>query len=113
MHELAIGESLVEIIEEESVRQDFSKVLQVRIEVGALGDVEPEALRFCFGTVARGTIAEGADLDIMMVRGTGYCRDCEKTVPLVERFAACPECGNHRIEMRSGGELRIRELEVE
>ena len=30
------------------------------MEIGVLSCVEPEALRFCFGTVTQGTVAEGA-----------------------------------------------------
>jgi hydrogenase nickel incorporation protein HypA/HybF len=113
MHEMAIGESLLEIIEEESCRQNYSKVSLVRLEVGALGHVEPEALRFCFDAVSRGTIAEGATLDIVTVGGAGWCLDCSKTVALAERFGACPECGHHHVQMTAGDDLRIKELEVE
>jgi Zn finger protein HypA/HybF involved in hydrogenase expression len=34
-------------------------------------------------------------------------------VPLDDRFAACPLCGNPRVRMIAGDELRLAELEVE
>lgn len=113
MHEMAMSESLVEIVEEEGRKHGFTKVRTIRIELGALGHVEPEALRFCFDAVTRGTIAEGAHLDIVTVAGAGLCLDCGQTVPLTERFGACPACGTYHVQMTAGDDLRIKELEVD
>jgi len=38
--------------------------------------------------------------------------DCGKTVALVERFSACPECGGFRVQMTAGDELKVREMEI-
>lgn len=112
MHEMALTESIVEIVTEAARKEGFDRVRVVRLEVGALAHVEPEALRFCFDAVSRGTVAEGATLDIMRVTGEGWCLDCGKTVPLEERFGPCPECGQSHVQMTSGDELRVAELEV-
>jgi hydrogenase nickel incorporation protein HypA/HybF len=113
MHEMSLAESMIGIVEEEARRQSFSRVRAVVLEIGVLGCVEPEAMRFCFDAVSRGTVAEGARLDIVRPAGAGWCLDCEATVALTERFGACPECGRHRVQMTSGDELRISEMEVE
>ncbi|WP_330083110.1 hydrogenase maturation nickel metallochaperone HypA [Methylocystis iwaonis] len=113
MHEMALTESIVDIVCEEARKQGFGKVRVVRLKVGAMAHVEPEALRFCFDAVSRGTVADGATLDIIRAPGEGWCLDCGKTVPLDERFGACPECGRRHVQMTSGDELRIEELEVD
>jgi hydrogenase nickel incorporation protein HypA/HybF len=113
MHEMALTESIVEILAEEGRKQGFARVRVVRLEVGAMAHVEPEALRFCFDAVSRGTLAEGATLDIIRLKGEGWCLDCGKTVPLDERFGPCPDCGGRHVQMTSGDELRIQELEVD
>jgi hydrogenase nickel incorporation protein HypA/HybF len=113
MHEMALTESMVEILAEEARRQGFRRVRVVRLEVGAMAHVDPEALRFCFDAVARGTVAESATLDIIRLKGEGWCLDCGKTVALDERFGSCPDCGGRHVQMTSGGELRILELEVD
>jgi hydrogenase nickel incorporation protein HypA/HybF len=113
MHEMALTESMIGIVEEEARRQSFSRVRAVVLEIGVLGCVEPESIRFCFDAVSRGTVAEGARLDIVLVTGEGWCIDCGMTVALAERFGACPVCGRHRVQMTAGDELRIREMEVE
>lgn len=113
MHEISLIESLVALVEEERRKQDFSRVRTIRLKVGALGHAEPEALRFCFDAITSGTIADGARLEIETVPGEGWCSGCRRTVPLMERFAACPSCGSAEVRMTAGGELRLAEMEVE
>jgi hydrogenase nickel incorporation protein HypA/HybF len=113
MHEMSLIESVVALVEDERRKQDFSRVRTIRLAVGLLGHAEPEALRFCFDAVTRGTIAEGALLEIEQVPGQGWCCSCRQSVSLSERFAACPVCGDPQVKMTDGGELRLSELEVE
>ncbi len=113
MHELALTESLVELIETESRSRGFSRVRVVRLELGALGGVDGEAMRFCFEAVAKGTLVEGAALDILVTPGEGWCLDCAKTVEMFDRFGACPECGRYHVQVAEGDDLRLKELEVE
>lgn len=113
MHEMSIAESLVDLIEEEARRQGFAHVRRVGVRLGALGHVEPAALLFCFDAVTRGTVAEGASLDMEMVSGTGWCPRCESSVAIAQRYDLCPACGQSHVEMTAGDELRLIELEVE
>ncbi len=113
MHEMSLMESAVSLVEDERHKRKFSRVLSVRLAIGVLGHVEPEALRFCFEAVTHGTIADGARLEIEEVLGEGRCSGCRQTVPLRERFAECPRCGDTHVRMIAGGELRLSELEVE
>ena len=57
MHELALMESLVDAVRE-NVRG--ARVKTVRLEVGKLSCVLPDALRFCFEISTQGTELEGA-----------------------------------------------------
>lgn len=113
MHEMSLTESLVELIENEREKQGFSRVRSVQVALGALGHVDPDAVRFCFDAVARGTIVEGARLDIRTVPGQAWCLDCAKTISIADRMAACPECGQHRLQVTGGNDLRLDELEVD
>jgi hydrogenase nickel incorporation protein HypA/HybF len=113
MHEVSLIESVVAIVAEERRRQVFSKVRTIRLELGALGHAEPDALQFCFDAVTKGTIADGARLMIDIIPGEGICSACGQRLGMVDRFAICPLCGSPTVLMTAGGELRVAELEVE
>jgi hydrogenase nickel incorporation protein HypA/HybF len=70
-------------------------------------------MRFCFDAVTRGSVAEGAALVIIETPGSAWCMQCARTVPMAERYCACPQCGGYQLQVNGGTELRIKELEVE
>lgn len=113
MHELSLAESALEIVEDHARRAGASQVRQVWMEVGALAGVEPESMRFCFDAVTRGTVAEGALLTLLEVPARAWCAACASEVAVAERFSACPLCGGWQLELRSGTELRVSEIEVD
>jgi len=85
----------------------------VWLEIGPLSGVEPEALRFTFEVVAKGSLAENAMIEIIATEGRAWCMICERSVPIGQRYDACPYCGGHQLQTTSGDEMRIKELEVE
>lgn len=113
MHELSLAEGVLQIIEEHSARHGFQCVSAVFLEIGELAGVEIDALRFAFDAVARGTIAEGARLEIDAVAGQGWCLQCADTVALSRLYDACPRCGGYQIQVTAGTEMRVRELAVD
>ncbi|GAA6168173.1 hydrogenase maturation nickel metallochaperone HypA [Sessilibacter corallicola] len=112
MHEMSIAEGVIQVIEEQAKAQAFSKVKALWLEVGPMSMVESDALRFCFEAVSKSTIAEGAVLEIIELKGQGWCLNCHNTVEIEKRFDECPKCGSYQIQVTSGDELRIKELEV-
>lgn len=108
MHELSLAESIVEIVTE---RRDAARVRRIRVEVGRALSVVPEALRFCFEVVARGGPLQGAEIEIEEVPISGRCRSCEWEGFLEGFLPLCPRCAGG-VEMVSGKELRISEVEV-
>jgi hydrogenase nickel incorporation protein HypA/HybF len=113
MHELSLAEALIELVEEESRKLAGARVRTVRLEIGAVAAVDPDAMRFCFDAVARGTSADGAVLDIVTVPARGRCLDCHEEIETYERPLSCPACGAARIEVISGDAMRLKELEVD
>ena len=69
MHEMSLCESLLDLLKTEAETAHFDRVKRITLEIGPLSSVEPEALRFGFDVVMRGTLADGAKLDIVMPPG--------------------------------------------
>src|SRR5262245_52814601 len=80
VHEMSLALGVMQIVEDAARSQGFGQVLSVRLEIGQLAAVEPEALRFCFDAVARDTVAQGATLEILETPGSGWCAQCDATV---------------------------------
>jgi hydrogenase nickel incorporation protein HypA/HybF len=112
MHEMSLAEGVLQIVEDAARRQGFARVTAVRLEIGRLASVEPEALRFCFEAVVRGSLAEGARLEIVDTPGTGWCLQCSETVAIGALYDPCPRCGSYQVQPTGGTEMRVMDLEV-
>jgi hydrogenase nickel incorporation protein HypA/HybF len=108
MHELGLTQEIVEIVTQ---RAQDRKVKRVVLEIGKLSCVLPDAIRFCFDLCAAGTIAEGAQLEIVQPPGRGRCRQCGEEFALHAVIAYCA-CGSSDVEWLSGEELRIKTMEI-
>jgi hydrogenase nickel incorporation protein HypA/HybF len=109
MHELGLTRSIVSIVEEAAKGR---RVKRVTLDVGLLAGVLPDAIAFCFEIVARGTLLDGARLDIRRIAGRGRCRACGEAFDTATLCQAC-ECGSRAVERLQGEELKIREMELE
>lgn len=112
MHEMSLCLSMVDLVVERVSAEGAARVLRIGVEVGALGHVEPEALAFCFQSVARGTPVEGARLDISTVPGQAYCFDCGAPVAIAQRGDLCPGCGGGALRIDDGEQLRVTQMEI-
>jgi hydrogenase nickel incorporation protein HypA/HybF len=113
MHEMSICESIISVIEQQAVAQNFSRVKRVRLEIGPLAGVELEALRFSFGVVCKGGLAEGAALEVIEMPIDAWCMICAEKTEVKQRYDACPTCGSHQVQITGGDELRIKDMEVD
>ncbi|MCP5038697.1 MAG: hydrogenase maturation nickel metallochaperone HypA [Rhodobacteraceae bacterium] len=113
MHEMALAEGVLGIVEQTVKGQSCTKVTKVRLEIGELSHVAPEALRFCFKAVMNGTIAQGATLEIDRTPGRAWCHDCGQNVPVSTLGAPCPECDGFKLQITGGEDMRVRDMEVE
>lgn len=106
MHELGVTQNIVSIITEKARGEPVSRVT---IAIGKLSAVLPEAIRFCFDIVSQGTVAEGAELEILEIPGTAECRTCGSQFVLEHLYGQCP-CGSADITRLTGEELLVKQM---
>jgi hydrogenase nickel incorporation protein HypA/HybF len=113
MHEVSIALAILQEITERSYGEDWKAVRTVRVRVGALTAVVPEALAFAWELAADGTIAQGSSLDIECLPLVVHCDACATERTLTETMVpCCPSCGRGA-NIVSGRELEIVSLEVD
>ncbi len=108
MHELAVTQGVVETV---TARTGDARVTAVRLEIGRLSGVMPDAVRFCFEVVAAGTPLEGASLEITEPVGRATCRACGSAFDTDDPILLCA-CGSANVEVVGGDQLRITTVEV-
>lgn len=112
MHEVGLIQEAIRMAVEQAVSAGASRVHRVRLRVGAMSGVVPEALRFAFDVVCRGTPAEGAVLEIESVPAACWCPNCQMEFECENFINECPRCGELRTELRRGTEIHLASVEV-
>lgn len=113
MHELSVAVSLVETASRHAADHGAARVRSVRVRIGALSGVEPDALAFSFPVAARSTRCEGAALDVTVIPAVGACGSCGGRSEVVDLLAPCPACGAWPLSVEGGRDLHLESLEVD
>ncbi|QLE39808.1 hydrogenase maturation nickel metallochaperone HypA [Nostoc sp. C052] len=109
MHELGITQNIVAIVTENA---KSAKVQRVLLEIGKLSAIMPDAIQFCFDICTQGTVLEGAKLEIVEIPGLAKCRQCGAEISVDKPFGIC-NCGSVQLDLITGEELKIKEIEIE
>jgi hydrogenase nickel incorporation protein HypA/HybF len=109
MHELGISRNIVAIVSDAAGGRRVRRVL---LQVGKLSGVMPDAVSFCFEATARGTVVEGARLEIQEIEGRARCESCGTEFAVASLLAACT-CGSRRLRHIAGEELNVKSMELE
>lgn len=112
MHEMSIALAVVDQVEEAARAHGAPAVRTVRLLIGELAGVVPDALTFSFGLACAGTVVEGAELAVESVPARARCAPCggEWAVGMPPRLV-CPVCDRATAELVCGRELRIAAVE--
>ncbi len=113
MHELAIAESLLAIVTEEARRHDLEKVHVIRLRIGVMAGIVPEALTFSFEMLSQDTVASGAVLEIETPPVVAHCLECDLRFDIENGVFLCPRCGRPDLKLVSGRELSLVNIEGE
>lgn len=116
MHELPVTESILKIVLKHAGANDVRRVRTIRLRIGRLSDLEDEWIQRYFDYLSKGTVAEGAKLEIERAPIVMQCGACPESyeIELADMSGAtCPVCGGKGSSLVSGREYTIREMEAE
>jgi hydrogenase nickel incorporation protein HypA/HybF len=110
MHELSLAGAVVATVERHARGRP---VAVVNLRIGRLRQVVPDSLEFYFGFVAKGTVCEGARVEIEEVPAQLRCEACGKRWELAAPPFQCPDCGGVELGVEGGDELEVESIEME
>ena len=113
MHELSLVASVFDVLEEKAREHGAARVTAVVLKVGVMSGVVPDLLESAFETFKKGTIAETARLEIVVVPVKLRCPDCGGETVREDTDFSCAACGSRRVEIVEGRELVVETIELE
>lgn len=113
MHELAIAQSIIDVVEERARACQAAQVRRVRLQVGDASGIVAEALTGSFELLAGlSSLLEGAHLMIDRIPHRARCRQCEREFAVKNFVPLCPLCQEWSSDILSGTECQILEMEI-
>ncbi|MCX6568736.1 MAG: hydrogenase maturation nickel metallochaperone HypA [Candidatus Aminicenantes bacterium] len=113
MHELSLIASVFDILEEKAREHGASRITAVVLRVGRMSGVVPELLESAFDTYKKGTPADAARLEIVVVPVKLLCPDCGGASVREDTDFSCAACGSKRVEIVEGREIVVEKIELE
>ncbi|MDQ6725616.1 MAG: hydrogenase maturation nickel metallochaperone HypA [Actinomycetota bacterium] len=108
MHELGLCEAIVGAVEK---RAGEREVTRVRVHVGRLHHVHPEAFEQSFMMAAAGGVASEAEAELVLLPVRARCGTCAGETEADEVPLVCPACGGVDMELTGGDELLLESIE--
>lgn len=113
MHEIGIATAILEAVHAESARAGGATPVSIGVRIGEFAAVDPEALRFAFEVITRGTELESLSLEIEICPYRRRCAACAHVFDASDGVCECPRCGSTESRCAGGDELELAYLEVE
>ena len=113
MHELAVTQSILDIVVKEAEKANASRITDVRLVIGDFAAIVDDSVRFYFDFVSQGTLAEGSTLSFRRIAARLRCRVCSTEFAPQDQDWNCPSCGAVAGEVIAGREFYIEDIEVE
>jgi hydrogenase nickel incorporation protein HypA/HybF len=112
MHEFSLMQSTLEIATQKTRAANATEIHRLKLRVGKLSGVVPEALRFAFAALKDKSMAAQAELEIEEVPAACWCADCAAEFETGDLKYECPRCHQLSGDLRRGKEMELASLEI-
>ena len=99
MHSLAMAQDILKAALAEVGKNNMQHIKAITIRMEDEHFTESDSLQFCLEAVTKGTIAEGARIEVDLVERTAECPECAHVFPFDHHFPICPRCGNRNLKL--------------
>lgn len=109
MHELSICRAIVGIVDRHAAGRE---VRAVHVRVGALRQIIPDTLVYCWSLVNSGTPLAEATLEVEQVDAEITCTQCGHAQKVERAMLVCSRCGSGNVRIVAGEEFLITTLDL-
>lgn len=110
MHELSLCKAIAGAVKPHAAGR---RVDVVRLQVGALRQVVPETLSFCWTLIRDHEDLPGAELELELVPAEVSCRACGEQSKITSRWSVrCPRCDSGDVAVVHGEEFLVTSVDV-
>jgi len=109
MHELSLCQSIIKSV---SQSVDAGQIKMIYLKIGQLALVDIASLKFWFPVAAKGTLCEGAVLEIQTEEAQAQCCECGASYAMEQYYTICPSCGSSDRNILAGEGLQLVSVEI-
>jgi hydrogenase nickel incorporation protein HypA/HybF len=99
MHEVGIMQSALSTALKQAQASGATRVHELRMRIGSMSGVVPDALAFAFEVLRKDTLAAEAKLVIEAIPASCWCAKCQTEFPVPDLIYQCPHCELVSIEV--------------
>ena len=113
MHEASVANEILEIVQQAADAGDVQKVTAITLQIGTFSCIQPDLLQVAFDVLSRGTLAQGATLEIEWMPAKAWCSQCQQEYEITFTGRVCPTCGVVSRQITGGREALVKSIEGE
>ncbi len=113
MHEVSIAEEIKNAVIQKLKENNGKRVKSIKLLIGEMTSIVPDALKFAFDIVSKKTPLENALIHIKVLKAKAKCKICSKDFAIEDYAFLCPECNSSDVEIKQGREMIIQTIEME
>ena len=121
MHELSISSEIAKTVLDTAEENKGIRVLSILLEIGEMTLLSVEQVKFWVQELLKGSIAEGAEINIKTIRVRIQCEFCQhQGRPFFDQQEGvghlgpycCPKCKSFQVKVKKGGGCTLRQIRM-
>jgi hydrogenase nickel insertion protein HypA len=113
MHESSLAKQILNLVVERAALEQAFRVVAIHGWIAESEALSPDSISFHFHALAKGTVAEDAELHLTVNRVEARCRSCLKTYLPEHHLLLCPACSSTDGELLGPTGLAIQAMDIE
>lgn len=113
MHEIAICQSIIEMVEEEFPEIQWESIREIHLKIGMLTCIQPENLAQVYQLMTYDSKLQSSMIKVELLNTISKCSNCSHQFEVKYNVFICPLCSSSDQEIVQGNELLVDKILIE